>query len=104
MPLRPEHFPDLDRVAHPLQRIVSINQQNTIIGHGLRVRFERLQFRIEAHHPAVGMGSRHGYPVKFPREEIGSPGAAPNVSSVARRQTTVHSLGATQAELDDWLA
>ena len=95
---------DLDRLAHALQRVVRIDQEHAVVGHGLGVGPEGLQLVVEAHDPTVGVGPAHGNPVELAGQHVGGGRAAADVGRPAGRHSAVDALGAAKPELQHRLA
>ena len=49
---------DLDRVAHALERVVGVDEEDAVVGLGPRLGLEGLELGVEGHDPAVGVRAR----------------------------------------------
>ena len=99
VPLAAQLLADLDGVTHAVQRVVGVDQEQAVVGHGPGVGPKRLELVVEAHDPAMGVRSAHGNAVQAPGQHVGRRGAAAQVGGAAGGQAAVDPLGPSQPEL-----
>src|SRR5439155_11469725 len=49
----------VDRVAHAIERIISVNQKHAVVRHGFGVSLKRLILSLEKHDPTVRLRAAH---------------------------------------------
>src|SRR5690606_24099423 len=104
LPFLPKFFPYLDRVLDPVDGIVSIHQEDAIIGKGICLGLKCLQFRIKRHDPAVGGGTTPGNIKKLTRHDIAGRDTSPYIRSAGSCYSTVYSLCPPQPKLHHRIA
>jgi len=102
--LRAEPLANFDRARSALNRVVGIDQKQTVVGQHFGVLFERFHLAVEGHHPTVGVRALHrNLEIGAGQHARGSDAAA-DIGSATRRVPAVDALRASQAELDHGIA
>ena len=100
VPLRAQLLAHLDGVAHPLERVVGVDQEHAVVRHRLGVALEGLQLGVERHHPAVGVRAlAPGCRRACRPARSTSPSHPPDVGGPAGGEPAVDPLRPPQAEL-----
>ncbi len=94
----------LDRVAHAVEGVVGVDQEDAVVGHRAGVGLERGALAVVEHHPRVRVGALDGDAVELAGQHVRGGRAAADVRGARRRQPAVEALGAAQAELEHRLS
>src|SRR6059058_400394 len=101
MPIPPQLFGDLDCPADAAKRVVGVYEEDTIIRQRSGIILKCLALVFEEHDPTVRLRAAHRNAIALACEQIRRPHATADVRSTRRTQTSIHTLGAAQTELDD---
>src|SRR6266516_1394607 len=93
----------IDRVAHALEGIIGVHQEDAVVRHRFGIRFKRLALTFEEHDPTVRLRSAHWNSEPFAGSQIRRTRAAAYLSRSCRGQTAINALCAAQTKLDDWI-
>src|SRR5215472_1549700 len=104
MTLLAQAFSNFNSMANAVQRIVSVDEKNAVVGHRSRVGIEGFQLAFERHYPAVRESPRNRNSVQLSRQHVGCAGAAADISGPAGGKAAIHALGAAQTKFDHRLA
>jgi len=99
-----EFLPGLDRVTDAVEGVVGVDEKDGVVGHGVGVSVEGFRLAVEAHDPAVGVGSFDRDAIFHPGEDVGSGDAPSEVGGAARAHSSVGSLGAPESEFENGVA
>ena len=91
----------MDRMADPFEGVVSVHQEDAVVGHGSRVGLEGLELGVEGEDPAMGMGTADRNAEQLAREDVRGAVAAAGIGGAAGGEAAVDSLRAICYRTDE---
>ena len=100
MPFCFEFVKHFDCVGHTaFERVVRVNQKQTIVGIDFGVFFKRFQLAVKGHNPTVRVRTGDGNTEKFARNYVGCGTATADASGSCAVNTRICALRSAQSEL-----